>query len=88
LIGTEGVDVSFTDEGIRAIAKIAAEVNGQIENIGARRLSTVMEKLLEEISFTPRTGAATASSSTPPMSKSSLPRSRATPTSASTCFDV
>jgi ATP-dependent HslUV protease ATP-binding subunit HslU len=51
LIGTEGVDVSFTEEGIRAIARIAAEVNGQIENIGARRLSTVMEKLLEEISF-------------------------------------
>jgi ATP-dependent HslUV protease ATP-binding subunit HslU len=51
LIATEGVDVSFTDDGIRAIARIAAEVNGQIENIGARRLSTVMEKLLEEISF-------------------------------------
>jgi ATP-dependent HslUV protease ATP-binding subunit HslU len=51
LIGTEGVDVSFTDDGIRAIAKIAAEVNGQLENIGARRLSTVMEKLLEEVSF-------------------------------------
>ncbi|HWH18203.1 MAG TPA: ATP-dependent protease ATPase subunit HslU [Allosphingosinicella sp.] len=51
LIGTEGVEVNFTDEGIRAIARIAAEVNGQVENIGARRLSTVMEKLLEEVSF-------------------------------------
>src|SRR5262249_42275549 len=51
LIGTEGVDIAFTDDGIAAIAKIAAEVNGQIENIGARRLSTVMEKLLEEVSF-------------------------------------
>jgi ATP-dependent HslUV protease ATP-binding subunit HslU len=51
LIGTEGVDVTFTDDGIRAIAKIAAEVNGQLENIGARRLSTVMEKLLEDVSF-------------------------------------
>jgi ATP-dependent HslUV protease ATP-binding subunit HslU len=51
LIATEGVDVSFTDDGIRAIARIAAEVNGQIENIGARRLSTVMEKLLEDVSF-------------------------------------
>jgi ATP-dependent HslUV protease ATP-binding subunit HslU len=51
LIATEGVDVSFTEAGIRALAKIAAEVNGQIENIGARRLQTVMEKLLEEISF-------------------------------------
>jgi ATP-dependent HslUV protease ATP-binding subunit HslU len=51
LIGTEGVEIGFTDDGIAAIAKIAAEVNGQIENIGARRLSTVMEKLLEEVSF-------------------------------------
>jgi ATP-dependent HslUV protease ATP-binding subunit HslU len=51
LISTEGVEISFTDDGIRAIAKIAAEVNGQVENIGARRLSTVMEKLLEEVSF-------------------------------------
>jgi len=51
LIGTEGVDVSFTEDGIRAIARIAAEVNGQVENIGARRLSTVMEKLLEDVSF-------------------------------------
>jgi ATP-dependent HslUV protease ATP-binding subunit HslU len=51
LIGTEGVEVNFTEEGIRAIARIAAEVNGQVENIGARRLQTVMEKLLEDISF-------------------------------------
>ena len=51
LIATEGVEIDFTGDGIAAIAKIAAEVNGQIENIGARRLSTVMEKLLEEISF-------------------------------------
>jgi ATP-dependent HslUV protease ATP-binding subunit HslU len=51
LIGTEGVSVDFTEDGIRAVARIAAEVNGQIENIGARRLQTVMEKLLEEVSF-------------------------------------
>ncbi|CAN5790049.1 ATP-dependent protease ATPase subunit HslU [soil metagenome] len=51
LIGTEGVTVTFTEDGIRAVAKIAAEVNGEIENIGARRLQTVMEKLLEEVSF-------------------------------------
>ncbi|WP_294192873.1 ATP-dependent protease ATPase subunit HslU [uncultured Sphingomonas sp.] len=51
LIATEGVEVSFTDDGIRAVARIAAEVNGEIENIGARRLQTVMEKLLEEVSF-------------------------------------
>ncbi len=51
LLGTEGVDVSFTDDGVRALARIAAEVNGQVENIGARRLQTVMEKLLEDVSF-------------------------------------
>jgi ATP-dependent HslUV protease ATP-binding subunit HslU len=51
LIATEGVEVSFTEDGIAAIARIAAEVNGQVENIGARRLQTVMEKLLEEVSF-------------------------------------
>ncbi|MBA3677705.1 MAG: ATP-dependent protease ATPase subunit HslU [Sphingosinicella sp.] len=51
LIATEGVEVKFTEDGIRAIARIAAEVNGQIENIGARRLQTVMEKLLEDVSF-------------------------------------
>ncbi len=51
LIGTEGVDVTFTEDGIATVARIAAEVNGQVENIGARRLSTVMEKLLEEVSF-------------------------------------
>ena len=51
LIATEGVTVDFTADGIRAVARIAAEVNGEIENIGARRLQTVMEKLLEEVSF-------------------------------------
>uniref|UniRef100_UPI0035CA78E8 AAA family ATPase n=1 Tax=uncultured Sphingomonas sp. TaxID=158754 RepID=UPI0035CA78E8 len=51
LIATEGVAVEFTADGIRAVAKIAAEVNGEIENIGARRLQTVMEKLLEDVSF-------------------------------------
>ncbi len=51
LLQTEGVTVDFTDDGIRAIARIAAEVNETVENIGARRLSTVLEKLLEEVSF-------------------------------------
>ncbi len=51
LIATEGVTISFTEDGIRAIARIAAQVNDAVENIGARRLSTVMEKLLESISF-------------------------------------
>ena len=43
--------IDFTPDGIRAVARIAAEVNGEVENIGARRLQTVMEKLLEEVSF-------------------------------------
>ncbi len=51
LLGTEGVTIDITAEGIRAVARIAAEVNEQVENIGARRLQTVMEKLLEEVSF-------------------------------------
>jgi ATP-dependent HslUV protease ATP-binding subunit HslU len=51
LIATEGVTITFTDDGIAAIARIAAEVNASVENIGARRLQTVMEKLLEEVSF-------------------------------------
>jgi ATP-dependent HslUV protease ATP-binding subunit HslU len=52
LMGTENVEVSFTTEGIAALAKIAADVNQSIENIGARRLYTVMERVFEELSFT------------------------------------
>ncbi len=52
LMGTEKVTVSFTEEGIKALAKIAADVNQSIENIGARRLYTVMERVFEELSFT------------------------------------
>ncbi len=52
LIGTEGVDLAFEDEAVDEIAKLAFEVNESVENIGARRLHTVMEKLLEDISFT------------------------------------
>ncbi|KQN82949.1 ATP-dependent protease [Sphingomonas sp. Leaf67] len=51
LLATEQVSIDFTDDGIAAVARIAAEVNAEIENIGARRLQTVMEKLLEEVSF-------------------------------------
>ncbi len=51
LLKTEGVDISFTEEGIRRIAETAWEVNERTENIGARRLHTVLERLLEEISF-------------------------------------
>jgi ATP-dependent HslUV protease ATP-binding subunit HslU len=51
LLGTEQVTLDFTDDAIPAIASIAAQVNATVENIGARRLQTVMERLLEEISF-------------------------------------
>jgi ATP-dependent HslUV protease ATP-binding subunit HslU len=51
LLGTEGVTVSFTPDGIAALARIAAEVNLSVENIGARRLHTVMERVFEELSF-------------------------------------
>ena len=52
LLGTEALALEFTDEGISRIAEIAWQVNEQAENIGARRLATVMERLLEEVSFT------------------------------------
>jgi len=51
LLATEGVTIEFVDEGIHRLAEIAFSVNERTENIGARRLYTVMEKLLEEISF-------------------------------------
>ena len=58
LLDTEGVNLDFTDDGIGAIADIAAQVNASVENIGARRLQTVMERVLDDISFsaTERTG--------------------------------
>ncbi len=52
LIGTEGVSLIFTEDSVDALADLAADINDRIENIGARRLHTVLEKLLEEISFT------------------------------------
>jgi ATP-dependent HslUV protease ATP-binding subunit HslU len=51
LLGTEGVDIEFTPESIDRLAALAAEVNSRLENIGARRLHTIMETLLEELSF-------------------------------------
>jgi ATP-dependent HslUV protease ATP-binding subunit HslU len=51
LLATEGVTIAFTPDGITRLAEIAHQVNERTENIGARRLYTVMEKLLEEISF-------------------------------------
>jgi ATP-dependent HslUV protease ATP-binding subunit HslU len=52
LLATEGVTIEFTDGAIAEIARLAAEINEKVENIGARRLHTVMERLVEEISFT------------------------------------
>jgi ATP-dependent HslUV protease ATP-binding subunit HslU len=51
LLATEGVTLSFADDAIDAIADIAVEVNANVENIGARRLQTVIERVLDEISF-------------------------------------
>ena len=51
LMGTEGVTLTFADDAIDALADLAADINDRVENIGARRLATVMERLLEEISF-------------------------------------
>ncbi|MEH7829273.1 ATP-dependent protease ATPase subunit HslU [Gemmobacter denitrificans] len=52
LMATEEVTVQFTEDGIAALARIAAEVNGSVENIGARRLYTILERVFEELSFT------------------------------------
>ncbi|WP_420391464.1 ATP-dependent protease ATPase subunit HslU [Acuticoccus sp.] len=52
LMGTEGVTLTFTDDGIEAIAEVAVEINATVENIGARRLQTVIERVLDDISFT------------------------------------
>ncbi len=52
LLKTENVDLEFTEDGINTIAHIASEVNSSVENIGARRLHTIIEKVLDEISFT------------------------------------
>jgi ATP-dependent HslUV protease ATP-binding subunit HslU len=52
LMGTEKVTLNFTDDAVDALAELAADINERVENIGARRLHTVLERLLEEISFT------------------------------------
>ncbi len=52
LLKTENVELQFTDDGIDMLAKLSAEVNSSVENIGARRLHTIIEKVLDEISFT------------------------------------
>lgn len=52
LLETEGIDLVFTDEAVKEIAKVAEEANTVIDNIGARRLYTIIERIIEEISFT------------------------------------
>ncbi len=52
LMATEEVTVTFTTDGIAALARIAADVNRSVENIGARRLYTILERVFEELSFT------------------------------------
>ena len=51
LMSTEGIELDFTDDGVQAIAEAAATVNQRTQNIGARRLTTIMERLLDEVSF-------------------------------------
>ncbi len=51
LLGTEGLELDFTDDGMREMARLATEVNARTEDIGARRLHTIVEKVIEEISF-------------------------------------
>ena len=58
LRATENMNIEFTKDGIRRLAEIAFSVNEKTENIGARRLYTVMEKLLEEVSFSAGSDAA------------------------------
>ena len=52
LLKTEKINLEFTDDGIETIADLATEVNSSVENIGARRLHTIIEKVLDDISFT------------------------------------
>ena len=51
MLKTENVKLEFTEDGIEMLAKISAEVNASVENIGARRLHTIIEKVLDDISF-------------------------------------
>ena len=51
LMGTEGVTLTFSEDAVDALADLATDINDRVENIGARRLHTVLERLLEEISF-------------------------------------
>ena len=89
LLGTEGVTISFADDGIEALARIAAEVNEAVENIGARRLQTVMEKLLEDVSFDAEDRRGETLARRRGVRRPAAERaSPATPTSAATCSRV
>jgi ATP-dependent HslUV protease ATP-binding subunit HslU len=70
LLATEGVTLEFAPEGITRLAHIAFDVNERTENIGARRLSTVMERLLDEVSFDATRSKARPCASTRPTSTS------------------
>jgi ATP-dependent HslUV protease ATP-binding subunit HslU len=52
MMATEGLDMVFTDDAVAALARVAVHVNSTVENIGARRLQTVIERVLDDISFT------------------------------------
>ena len=50
-MSTEGIELRFEESGIKSLAKVAADINSSIENIGARRLYTILEKVFENLSF-------------------------------------
>ena len=79
-MATEGVTLEFTPDAIDAIADVAVAVNSSVENIGARRLQTVMERVLDEISFAAPDRAGDTVTSTPPMCRSTSAISPRTPT--------
>ncbi|MFA7525909.1 MAG: HslU--HslV peptidase ATPase subunit, partial [Acidithiobacillus sp.] len=60
LLASDGLALHFTQDGVQRIAEIAQQVNERVENIGARRLHTVMERLLEEVAFVAPDGGTTA----------------------------
>lgn len=67
LLATEGLELEFTDEAIVEIANVAEEVNRSLDNIGARRLHTILEKIMEDISFNaPELAAAARAKGLPP----------------------
>ena len=82
LMATEGVTLDFTDDAVDALARVAVEVNNSVENIGARRLQTVLERVIDDISFTATDRSGRPWRSTPPMFASVSKASPRTPISA------